>query len=121
AVAAKAGSEGYEPLSDAQLRRFMHDDPGRGWIFRRDDVPMALTIELPPFHSCTVRTLVPTEPDVALLTALAVGGWGATQLPPVMMIAQKPVTMPGSGLVQEAHLFMLVDPDRKPLESVGAY
>src|SRR5258708_5836940 len=45
AVAAKASADGYVPLSPQQVRQFLHDDPGRGWLLHRGDITLAVTVE----------------------------------------------------------------------------
>jgi hypothetical protein len=45
-------------LSPADLRRFLHDDPGIGWEIEGRTGRFHLTIEQsPPYHSCAVRTM----------------------------------------------------------------
>ena len=44
-----------KPLTLDQLRIYLKDDPGRGWI--TDDGSIVITIESPPFHACAVRML----------------------------------------------------------------
>jgi hypothetical protein len=121
AVAAKAAQQNYAPLSQEQLKRFLGDDPGRGWSFRHGDLPVVATLEQPPFHTCTVRAMMPTEPDVSTLTALAVGVWGASQTPPVAMVAQPLQSFSQNGLTQDAYQFVMVDANRRTLESIGAF
>jgi hypothetical protein len=43
-------------LSDAQVRVFLHEDPGRGWRIVGKTAKFILTIEAPPFHACGLRT-----------------------------------------------------------------
>jgi hypothetical protein len=121
AVAAKAKAAGHAPLSDEQVRQFLHNDPGRGWVVRRDDMVLAVTIELPPFHSCAVRTMVEIEPDIAMVTALAAGGWGLKQVPVETLVPGPSQTLPGDGLAQTAYQFLMLGPDNRPVELVGAY
>lgn len=46
------------PLSREYLRRFLHDDPGIGWLINGRTGRFYLTIEqAPPYHSCAVRTM----------------------------------------------------------------
>lgn len=42
-------------LSAAEVRRYLKDDPGRGWELSMGDTRMIVTIEAPPFHACAVR------------------------------------------------------------------
>jgi hypothetical protein len=46
------------PLSPADVRRFLHDDPGFGWQLRGRTGRFDVTIEQsPPYHACAVRTM----------------------------------------------------------------
>ena len=49
-----------EPLSAEELKRYLHDDPGRGWYIRTSLGLYALTLEAPPFHACAIRRMTPT-------------------------------------------------------------
>ena len=121
AVAAKVETEGHAPLSDQQLRLFLHDDPGRGWLVRRGDMTLVLTVELPPFHSCTVRGMLPTEPDIAMSAALAAGTWGLNQTPVETLALVTPRSLAGDGMTQTVYRFAMLGPDKQPIELVGAY
>ncbi|MBV9883906.1 MAG: hypothetical protein JO276_12935 [Sphingomonadaceae bacterium] len=45
-------------LSQEEVRRFLHDDPGIGWRIEGRTGRFHLTIEqAPPYHSCAVRTM----------------------------------------------------------------
>ena len=60
------------PMSDAEVRILLHDDPGRGWTLAGRTARFQLTIEAPPFHACGLRTLtVAGFPDMAPYRALA--------------------------------------------------
>jgi hypothetical protein len=121
AVAAKATAENAMALSADQLRRFLHDDPGHGWSLRRGDIVLALTIELPPFHSCTVRTALPNEPDVVARAMPTVKDWGMKQHPAETLFALPPQTVRGNGAVQVVHQFPLLGPDKKAIESIAVF
>ena len=46
------------PLSPADVRRFLHDDPGIGWRIEGRTGRIHLTIEQsPPYHTCAVRAM----------------------------------------------------------------
>jgi len=121
AVAAKAQAAGYAPLTDAQLKVFLHSDPGRGWDVRVKDEVMALTIELPPFHSCAVRTMLPADPDVGYATAIPLGLWGASRSPVETVLVLPFKTITTNGPVQDEQGYILVGPDKKEIETFGAY
>jgi len=48
---------GATPLTDAQVRVLLHEDPGIGWAVDGRTGRFNVTIEAPPFHACAVRTM----------------------------------------------------------------
>jgi hypothetical protein len=57
AVARNLAGRGASALSPAQTRIYLHDDPGRGWRLEGRTARFDVTIEAPPFHACSVRTM----------------------------------------------------------------
>jgi len=58
AAAAAAARHDATPLSQSEVRRFLHDDPGFGWQLRGRTGRFDVTIEQsPPYHACAVRTM----------------------------------------------------------------
>lgn len=58
AVARDLARRGAAALTDAELRVFLHDDPGRGWRLQGRTARFDITIELsPPYHACAIRTM----------------------------------------------------------------
>jgi hypothetical protein len=57
AVARNLRARGAVRLSEPQVRIYLRDDPGRGWRLEGRSGRFDLTIEDPPFHACTVRTM----------------------------------------------------------------
>jgi hypothetical protein len=55
ALATQAASDQREALTDAQVKTFLHSDPGQGWLLAGTDGKYVLTTERPPFHACAVR------------------------------------------------------------------
>jgi hypothetical protein len=55
ALTTQASSDRREALTDAQLKTFLHSDPGQGWLLAGTDSKYVLTTERPPFHACAVR------------------------------------------------------------------
>jgi len=121
AVAAKAQAAGYAALTDAQVRVFLHSDPGRGWDVRVKDQVMALTIELPPFHSCAVRSMLPTDADVGWATAIPLGLWAASRTPVQTVLVLPFRTITANGVVQDDQGYILIGPNKKKVEVFGAY
>lgn len=72
AVARAMAARGATPLGEADIRRYLHDDPGIGWRIAGRTARFDVTIEAPPFHACGVRTLtVAGFPDMGPYRALA--------------------------------------------------
>ena len=72
AVARAAEAQGGRAMSEAEVRRFLHEDPGRGWEVDGRTALFRVTLEAPPFHACAVRTLtVAGFPDMSPYRALA--------------------------------------------------
>lgn len=54
ALAAAANAKG-PAVTPAELKAFLHDDPGQGWTISGVDTKYILTDEAPPYHSCALR------------------------------------------------------------------
>lgn len=52
---AMAKLPGARALSPAELRTYLKDDPGRGWIMPAGSSEIVVTLEAPPIRSCAVR------------------------------------------------------------------
>jgi hypothetical protein len=87
-AAAMARIPAMKPLTARQLRIYLKDDPGRGWIAGDGTSNMVVTIESPPFHACAVRM---PQTDGAIDEAMwrsvvdaaeARAGGGFTRMPP---------------------------------------
>lgn len=121
-LAAGAASFGWTPLDPARLRNFLHDDPGRGWQHQEVSGNYVLTLELPPFHSCTVRKVFAGMPDVAGVLASRFAAWGAQHRPEERMTAEPVQQMPtAKPLAQTVHLFTMRAPDGRAIEQLGAF
>src|SRR3954464_13443481 len=57
AAARAMAARGATPMTDAEVRAILRDDPGRGWNVAGRTARFRLTIEGPPFHACGVRTM----------------------------------------------------------------
>jgi hypothetical protein len=72
AVAQAMAARGATPMNEAEVRRYLHDDPGRGWNVAGRTARFQLTVEAPPYHACGLRTLTAAAfPDMAPYRALA--------------------------------------------------
>ena len=71
AVARAIEARGGAAMDEAEVRRRLHDDPGRGWTLAGRIARFEITIEAPPFHACGVRTLTAAGfPDMGPYRAL---------------------------------------------------
>lgn len=55
AVEALMAAKGAEPLTPEDVRVTLRDDPGRGWRLADGDRNIQVMLELPPYHTCSVR------------------------------------------------------------------
>ncbi|WP_156025967.1 NMCC_0638 family (lipo)protein [Sphingomonas phyllosphaerae] len=87
-AAGMARIPGARPLTPEQLRTYLKDDPGRGWIMPAGASQIVVTIEAPPIHSCTVRinntdgAIDEGKWQQMLTAAQARSGGGFVTLPP---------------------------------------
>jgi hypothetical protein len=72
AIARAMADRGAMQLTRDQVRIFLHDDPGLGWHLAGRTAPFEITIEAPPYHACTVRTMTAKGfPDMSAYRRLA--------------------------------------------------
>jgi hypothetical protein len=60
AVARQLETHQAVALTSDELRQYLHDDAGQGWRFTGRMADYVVTIENPPYHACTVRTMTPS-------------------------------------------------------------
>jgi hypothetical protein len=65
-------ARGATPLTPAQVKVTLVDDPGRGWKLKDGDHNILVFLELPPFHACSVRRFFPAIPPLDDYRRLAV-------------------------------------------------
>src|ERR1700761_2186760 len=74
-------------LASGELRHSLRDDPGQGWQFTGRMADYVVTIENPPYHACTVRTMTPSGfADMSAYRAFAdryEAGRGFITIPPI--------------------------------------
>lgn len=46
-------------LTAKEVAVTLRDDPGRGWVIADGDRSIQVTLELPPYHACSVRRMTP--------------------------------------------------------------
>jgi len=121
ALATKAKDQGVRPMTAEEVGAILRGDPGEGWELHVKGTAIKLILERPPFHSCGVRALLPTEPDIGMTMATFVGLWGFTQSPQETLVPGTPQNFNNGTVVQTAQPFALVGPDKRLVEQVGAY
>ena len=57
AVAAVMSAHHARDLSQDEVRRYLYDDPGVGWVIAGNTAQFVVTVERPPFHTCAIRTM----------------------------------------------------------------
>src|SRR6185312_13041091 len=70
AMAALASGKG-QAMTQAEVKVFLHEDPGQGWVLNGQDSKYVLTDEQPPYHACAIRRTTPLPLDSAPLFAAA--------------------------------------------------
>lgn len=72
AVARAMTARGASAMGDAEIRIYLHDDPGQGWNLAGRTARFQLTVETGPYHACGVRTMTAAGfPDMGPYRALA--------------------------------------------------
>jgi len=121
AVEAKAKAGAHQALEGEELNAVLHGDPGEGWVVRINHSAITVTVEHPPYHSCGVQAILPTEPDIGMKAATFIGLWGFTQTPPETLVPAPMQSRAAGGSVQTLQPFVLVGPDKQPIEQIGAF
>ena len=66
-------------MPDDIVRKMLGTDPGQGWILNTAQGRYALTIEMPPYHTCAIRKADSAAPDFLTAFSLLLGMWAGTQ------------------------------------------
>lgn len=77
AFAAGARLRHLVPMPPEQVKRFLHEDPGRGWWGTTPSGRFVVTIENPPYFACAVRRLYKLTQAFQTTYQLAIGIWAA--------------------------------------------
>ncbi len=79
---------GARALTPTEMKDYLRDDPGHGWVMQAGTGNMVVTLEAPPVHACAVR-MTNTDGVIdegvwqqLIAAAQARGGGGFTTLPP---------------------------------------
>jgi hypothetical protein len=79
AIDAAAAQDKLTAMSPAQVKQYLHDDPGRGWYDRTSLATYAITIEHPPVRACAVRRMTGSGFSTAAPYLAAVNAYAATR------------------------------------------
>ena len=71
ALVSAASDSKLVALTQDQIRIFLRNDPGQGWLIQGESGKYVLTDESPPYHACAVRHAVYTPSSVTPLKDLA--------------------------------------------------
>jgi hypothetical protein len=118
-VAEQVAKRSATPIAVADIPRFLHNDPGHGWIVKgQDGSNYAVTIEHPPYHACAVRHLYAQAPDYWGTYQLAIGVWAASEHRSLQGLPVQTGAM--NGVRIEAHMHQIPAADGKPAEGLMA-
>jgi hypothetical protein len=100
-------------MTPAELARFLHGDPGRGWFLRTGAALYAVTIEAPPWRACAVRRMTPSGLAGATHYIAAVERHAARRHEKLVQVPPKRETSPdGADIV--AYGYGVLDESRRP-------
>jgi hypothetical protein len=92
-----------QELGPAEVRRYLHADPGRAWRLDADGGLYIVTVEAPPFNSCAVRRTYPMPVQTSLGFHLLTQAWAVNEHLGPMQFAP-PARMMRNGLVIDAQI-----------------
>jgi hypothetical protein len=119
ALLKQAESDHLDPLSPAQVKTVVRKDNGSGWVVGGADVQYVLTLEQPPFHTCTLRRISDQPLDGAPLMAAAksfVEAGGHKLLAPIGHA--RPMTQ---GMISNSLILQELDEKDEPLPQAYMY
>jgi hypothetical protein len=90
-------------LGPDEVRRYLHDDPGRAWQLDADGGTYIVTVEAPPYDACAVRRtyLTPVQPSLGF--QLLTQAWASNEHFGPMQFAP-PAHMVRNGLAIDAQV-----------------
>ena len=113
ALVVQLGDDRRDPLTPAQVKGFLHDDPGQGWLISGTDSKYVLTDEQPPFHACALRRyadhVLDGAPLIAAARAFAAAAGRKLASPQVSQHTM------ANGLISDAELLQVLDDKGQPL------
>ncbi len=109
------GGNDLVPMTPAQVKQYLHDDPGHGWTYRQDDGEYVVTVEDPPYHACAVRRLYADPPKYRFPYLFAIQTWAiGRNRGPMDFLPRQTGTV--NGLTISANLAALPAAGGKPRE-----
>jgi len=119
AFAAGAAARQMRPVPPETVKRYLHDDPGRGWIGASPSGAYVVTIEDPPYHACAVRRMQRPSPTFSTVFQVAVGAWaGMHKIPKLQRLP--PVRQTANGATIDAQVEGVAGADGKVVQSFMA-
>jgi hypothetical protein len=104
-------STGYTPLTQDEVKTYLHSDPGKGWKYQG----LVITLEDPPYRACAVRRMTPSgiatvKPYIKLLDDYAASQHAT-------LVSQPPVAKKGPDGIMDIHAYpqLMLDQNGKPL------
>jgi hypothetical protein len=116
-----AAARNLQPMDAASVKRYLHDDPGRGWSGTSSFGSYVVTIESPPYLACAVRRARPSfatfQPDpFRLAFQRLIGAWAEQHHLPTLRDVP-PMRQVVSGMTINTTMQAVVGPDGKPTEA----
>jgi hypothetical protein len=75
ALAVLASARKATAISPDQVKRFLHNDPGHGWVLHAGTGDYIVLLEDPPFRTCSVRRMTPSGVNDVKPYIAAVNGY----------------------------------------------
>jgi hypothetical protein len=117
AVANNLQDDGWKPLPEAQLKAFLKEDPGRGWMVTGEHGVFILTLQAQPSHTCIVRKMFRIAPNFQQKLPGLIGDWSQEIEPPVHVTPLPESQTAG----QTFYGYELRGPDGRVVDTVGAF
>jgi hypothetical protein len=120
AVEAALQAKSEAPLTEEQVKTYLPDTSGRGWLVRTPDTLFAVTVADPPSPTCAVRQMTPDGVrDIAELMG-AIKAHVAAMKGALVTVAPQ-TAKPPDGPDVRYFGYGVLGPDGSPVEQFGVY
>lgn len=116
ALDADAQAKKLTAMTPQQVKQYLHDDPGRGWLIQGASGRYIMTVEMPPFHACAVRSMTPAGLTDAQRYADEIKAYAAKQHEQISSLPMQSSKTP-DGIDIHAYVSPLSGPGVRPRES----